>query len=199
MHELTFVRRFFVGIALAMMTVGAAAAGPLEDGIAAAQSGDYATALSLWGPLADEGDRDAQYGLGILHINGAGVPQDDAEAAKWFRSAAEQGLADAQFNLGVAYLTGRGVPKDNVESVKWLLPAAEQGHSAAQFNVGRAYSVGDGVSRDLVMAHMWLSLAATRGRDRATQLRNLLPSQMSPEEIAEAERLALKWKPIEER
>ena len=43
-----------------------------------------------------------------MYQNGRGVPQDDAEAAKWFRLAAEQGDAEAQHNLGVMY--------DNVSS-----------------------------------------------------------------------------------
>ena len=33
---------------------------------------------------------------------GRGVPQDDAEAVRWYRLAAEQGEASAQYNLGVA-------------------------------------------------------------------------------------------------
>ena len=60
-----------------------AAAGPYEDGLAAYQKGDYATALGLWRRLADQGMAEAQYNLGIMHENGEGVPQDDAEAVKW--------------------------------------------------------------------------------------------------------------------
>ncbi len=72
-------------------------AGPLEEGAAAYQRGDYATALRLLRPLAEQGDAAAQNNLGVISANGRGVPQDDAEAAKWFRLAAEQGLVEAQF------------------------------------------------------------------------------------------------------
>jgi TPR repeat protein len=62
---------------------GAAAAGPYEDGLAAAKRGDHATALILWRPLAQQGDAQAQSGLGTMYANGVGVAQDYAEAAKW--------------------------------------------------------------------------------------------------------------------
>ena len=50
---------------------------------------------------AEQGDADAQANLGLMYYNGEGVPQDYAEAVRWFRLAAEQGDADAQYNLGV--------------------------------------------------------------------------------------------------
>ena len=55
-----------------------------------------------------------------MYANGQGVPQDHAEAVKWFREAADQGVAPAQHNLGVMYDNGEGVPQDHAEAVKWL-------------------------------------------------------------------------------
>jgi uncharacterized protein len=71
---------------------------------------------------------------------GQGVPEDDAEAVKWYRMAAEQGLANAQLNLGVMYDYGQGVPEDDAEAVKWYRMAAEQGLANAQFNLGYMYA-----------------------------------------------------------
>ena len=62
-----------------------------------------------------------------MYRNGEGVPQDYAEAVKWYRLAAEQGDADAQYNLGLMYDNGNGVPQDYKEAVKWYRLAAEQG------------------------------------------------------------------------
>jgi uncharacterized protein len=56
---------------------------------------------------AEQGDANAQFKLGLMYYNGEGVPEDDAEAVKWYRKAAEQGLAGAQFNLGVMYAYGK--------------------------------------------------------------------------------------------
>src|SRR5208282_724350 len=82
---------------------GAAVAGPLEDGEAAYQRGDFATALGLLRPLAGQGNADAQYDLGAMYRDGKGVPQDYAEAVKWWRKAADQGNAHAQGGLGGFY------------------------------------------------------------------------------------------------
>ena len=49
--------------------------------------------------LADQGDAIAQYNVGFMYDTGNGVPENDAEAVKWYRKAADQGLAKAQFNL----------------------------------------------------------------------------------------------------
>ena len=71
---------------LAMASV--AVAGPFEDGQAAYDRHDYATALQVWQPLADHGDAKAQNKLGNMFGIGQGVPKDYAEAVKWYRSAA---------------------------------------------------------------------------------------------------------------
>jgi TPR repeat protein len=81
------------------MTQGAYA-GPLEDGHAAYARFDYATALSLWRPLAAQGNAQAQNALGGMYARGQGVPFDDKEALRLYRLAAAQGNADAQDNLG---------------------------------------------------------------------------------------------------
>ena len=85
-----------------------------------------------WKRLAEQGDAEAQFGLGVMFIEGQGVAQDDAEAAKWFRNAAEQGRAVAQFNLGVMYATSQGVPQDHVQALMWFNLAAAHGEPHAR-------------------------------------------------------------------
>ena len=80
---------------------------------------------------ADRGDVRAQYDLGRMYKDGRGVPQDPAEAMKWFRKAAQQGDAQAQYDLGRMYEDGRGVPQDPAEAMKWYRKAAEQGDDSA--------------------------------------------------------------------
>ena len=62
---------------------------------------------------------------GVRHSLG-GVPQDDAEAVRWFRLAADQGVAVALNSLGVMYGTGEGVPQDYVQAHMWLNLAASR-------------------------------------------------------------------------
>ena len=68
----------------------------IQKGLTAYKSGDYATALREWTPLAKYGNAAVQYNLGTMYQNGQGVPQDYKTAVKWFKLAAEQGNAYAQ-------------------------------------------------------------------------------------------------------
>jgi hypothetical protein len=69
-----------------------------------------------------------------MYKKGYGVPQDNPEAAKWFRLAADQGQAMAQVTLGVMYANGHGVPQDFVLGYMWVNLAASQGQEDAVKN-----------------------------------------------------------------
>ena len=97
-----------IAAALAMFLVLAAGevrAG-FDEGIAAYERGDYATALREFRVPAEQGDAEARYNLGVMYDNGQGVPRDYVEAVKWYRKAADQGHAAAQLNLGFIYNSG---------------------------------------------------------------------------------------------
>jgi TPR repeat protein len=72
-----------------------------------------------------------------MYASGEGIPQDHAEASKWFRKAAEQGDAKAQNNLGVMHARGLGVPLDYAEAAKWFRKAADQGDGKGRENLER--------------------------------------------------------------
>src|SRR3990172_9937102 len=113
---------------ISLLIAGLAVAEPFEDATIAYYIGDYETAYRLIKPLAEQGLPEAQLNLGLLYDNGQGVPQDHAEAAKWYRKAAEQGNAKGQYELGMMHCTGLGVLQDYDEAVKWYRKAAEQGY-----------------------------------------------------------------------
>ena len=106
-------------------TLPASAQTTMEDAEAAYWRGDYVTALAGFRPYAEQRNADAQSYLGDMYDRGQGVPEDDAEAVRWYRLAAEQGLASAQLNLGVMHARGEGVPEDDAEAVRWYRLAAE--------------------------------------------------------------------------
>ena len=171
-----------------------------DEGVAAFNRGDYATALREWRPLAEQGNADAQYFLGLMYGEGQGVLQDYAMALQWWRKAAEQGHATAQYFLGLVYDEGQGVPQDDAKARQWWRKAAEQGNPKAQYNLGVMYSNGQGVTQDYVQAHMWHNLAASRfppgeARDNAVKDRDLLAKMMTPAQISEAQKLAREWRP----
>ena len=161
-----------------------------NKGLTAAQSGDFATALKEWKPLAEEGNAVAQNNLGLMYHNGWGVPQDYKEAVYWYRLAVEQGYAIAQYNLGLMYEKGKGVPQDDKEAVRLYRLAAEQGYADAQGNLGVMYVFGKGVTKDFVYAHMWGNIALMNGDERGELVRDGVAEKMTSSQIEEAQRLA---------
>ena len=77
------IARFLTALALLATCMASPAMADFKKGTAAYEAGDYATALKEWRPLAEQGNTDAQYGLGLLYDSGKGVPRDNAEAARW--------------------------------------------------------------------------------------------------------------------
>jgi len=142
--------------------------------------------------LAEQGNATAQTNLGFMYDFGEGVPENDAEAVKWYRLAAEQGDVTAQFNLGVTYDNGRGVPENDAEAVKWYRLAAEQGYDLAQFNLGAMYDNGEGVPQNDIRAYVWLSVAAAQGHEAARGNRDIVSEKLSPADREQAQEIATK-------
>lgn len=143
-----------------------------DEGVAAYERGDYETAFREFLPLAEQGDADAQFSLGFMYYFGdrqsfdpGAIPLDDAEAAKWMRLAAQQGQADAQAYLGLMYANGEGVPQDDVQAYKWFTLAVANSDSK---------EFGEGAQAVL-------------------QSRNVLEATMTPDQIAEAQKLVREW------
>ncbi len=113
---------------LAAVVAAVPAFADFQAGLDAYQKGDYVGAAKEWRPLAEQGDATAQFNLGLLYLDGHGVPQSPAEAANWFRRAAEQDYTQAQHNLGAMYGSGQGVKRDYVQAYKWLNICAAKGN-----------------------------------------------------------------------
>ncbi len=123
--------------------------------------------------------------------------------ASWCIKAAEAGDIDAQDVLSTLYLSGEGVPKDDGKAAEMAIKAASQGVAKAQYRAGLLFSSGRGVVADNVIAYAWANLAAGSVNigDKligvvagAASHRDKLARSMSPEDIAEAQRLASNWK-----
>jgi hypothetical protein len=145
--------------------------------------------------LAEKGDADAANSLGLFYYCGDGVAKDYAEAFKWFSKAADQNNLDAQSSLGDCYHYGRGVAKDEAEAVKWYRKSAEQGYSEAQWDLGFCYENGEGVAKNMVIACKWYSLAAAQGFEYAKTNLSIVESQMTSEQITQAQILSAYFVP----
>jgi hypothetical protein len=154
-------------------------ANDLELGMLALEQGYVRRAIELWTPLAEQGDAEAQFGLGVIHNDAVGVPQDYAEANYWFLRAAEQGYAPAQYNLGNAYKNATGFSEDAGMAVIWWRKAAEQDFPPAQFNLGTALIEGIGVPRDAAAGREWYRRAAANGHPYAQRYLDELAATQS--------------------
>jgi hypothetical protein len=173
-------------VALASASVG----GNLEDGIEAAESGDFKKAYKLYLSEARQGNTSAQAKLGVLYAIGLGVQKDVKEATKWYRMAAEKGDAKAQNNLGIHFAIGLGVPQDDREAAKWFSLAAKQGDAKSQLSLGIMYDVGRGVSQNHVVAWAWYALAEENGEEAAQGYLDAVQKTMTPTEINMAQQIA---------
>lgn len=109
---------------------------------------------------------------------------------------AEAGDANEQFHLGLHYEQGQlGLPKDYFEAAKWYRKAAEQGHAGAQLYLD-VYLCN--AKQEVVEAYKWFELAK-RGNDMdevaATESQNQLLAHMTPEQVAEGQKLANEFVP----
>ncbi len=191
------IKKIAIGLVAVALFFGSMTAHAAEfgAGVKAYNRGDYATALRIMREHSEQGNADAQYTLGFMYFKGQGVTQDYAAALKWYRKAADQGNASAQLNLGILYQGGHGVAEDYAAAVKWYRKAAAQGSTVAQINLGVMYEDGQGVTQDYVQAHMWYNLAAAQGQKDAEEWRDSLAEEMTPAQIAEAQKLARELKP----
>lgn len=205
------MKRVLVVAALAVGLAMPAWGQDFDAGVAAYDRSDYAAALREWQPLADLGNAEAQHRLGGIYRYGEGVQRDYVEAAKWHRLAAEQGHTESQLALGKMHfrcgslesrfdsLCPSAVPvyPDYSQAVRWYRMAAEQANAEGQLNLGQVYLLGTGVPKDFVLAYKWLNLAAAQSSEYSSQ-RDQLEARMTPEQIAEAQRLVREWQPTAE-
>ena len=111
--------------------------------------------------LADQGNAEALYHLGMAYHTGSGVTQNQAKALAAFRKAAELGDPLAAYKLG-CYYDGQGgglVENDAEQALKYKLIAAEAGYALAQQDIGALYAQ----KGDIPIALGWIEKSAAQG------------------------------------
>lgn len=181
-------------LATALLMVGANAEAGLREGVNALQNKNYAIALKEFKPLAESGNREAQFHLGSMYDDGLGVDKDEHQAVVLWRKSAEQGFKYAQATMGNLYYSGQnGVPQDYAQASLWFLKAAEQGNTTAQNTLGDLFLIGRGVPIDIVQAYKWTSLAAEGDAKFAKGNLKNIEAKMSSAQIAQGHALAVEW------
>jgi len=187
------INRALALLILIVGLIGPAMAAELDDAVAAARGGEYATALRRLSPLAEKGDPRAQFDIGFMHAYGWGVPRNLAQAITWYHKAADQGLAVAQHFLGIAYVNGEGVRPDEAESARWFARAAAQGFAQAQFMLGLMSLDGRGVPKDLVQGYAFMVMGAQGGVRSAA--RSIQSVALTEAQRTQAQEIIDHWKP----
>ena len=199
-------KRTLAALAAAFGLAIAAAAAPAlagyKEGKAAYDSGDYDTAWKELEPAAKQGDAEAMFLVASMYHTGRGTPVSYKDAAQWYRKSADAGDAQAVFMMGVVYEGGIGEPRSLVEALKWYRKAADRGFYASIMKVANMYGKGQGTAKDLAQAYLWFSIAELRvpkdsgDRYEIPIVKDKLASQMTKEQVADAERKAKAWKPV---
>lgn len=117
--------------------------------------------------LAELGDVDAEFLLGIMYLTGIDVPENFGNAYLWLSRAAEHGAANAWGLLGVMHLEGKGVHQDSRRAFEYLVKGAEEGSTAADLFLGYMYLYGDGVALNLEEGVRRIRKAAQTGTPEA--------------------------------
>lgn len=196
------LRRAFLILVLVFAESTIAGADDYRDGISAYGRKDYATAFEKFRKAAENFNPSLEEFLPAARHDNPGVSDDDL-IDYWLRVYGDTGVSMvqsshllAQFFLGMMYDHGEGVPQDYAQAVRWYRKAAEQGHTSAQFSLGEMYFRGQGVPKDNVLAYMWANLAAAQGGKNAIKIRDTIEQVLTTSQLAEAQELARKWKPM---
>src|SRR5262249_28842236 len=128
-----------------------------------------------------------QLTLGRLYADGAGVPQNFAEAARWYQKAAADDPL-AAVSLGDLYAEGRGVDHNDTEATRWYRRAAERGLATGEYKLAQSCLTGKGIRADRAEGYAWLDLAASQEPQKYQAELAKLREQLTPEQLAEAQR-----------
>ena len=104
---------------------------------AALEGNKFDEAFKCLGPLAKQGDAEAQHLLAKLYIDGKGTAKNSVLAVLWLRKAANQGNEEAMILLANMYISGQGVAQNIAKAVALLQKPADNGNIQAQLLLGQ--------------------------------------------------------------
>ncbi|MEQ8710426.1 MAG: tetratricopeptide repeat protein [Rhodospirillales bacterium] len=127
-----FLSSLAVVVSVGLMLSGTTVLAGFDEGEIAYSKRDYKTALTEWRPLAESGNPEAQYKIGMMYRRGLGVKPDYHQSAEWLLKAARKGHGLAQARLSRLLQDGKGIPQDLIEAYKWLTLAVRNENPALE-------------------------------------------------------------------
>ncbi len=128
----------------------------LHSGIEAFDAKNFAYAYQLLAPLANNGNAEALWRIGMMQSHGLGMVTNQVAGVNNFKQAAKLGHNMAHHMLGVAYMMGEGVDKDIKEAVKWFEGAVDMGLPGAAYSLSMIYT---DMENNPKLAKFWLKKA----------------------------------------
>lgn len=124
-------------------------------------SANEAATFNAMVALANKGDAEAQYHVGMMYNNGIGTQRDPRQAFEWFQKSAASNDPLGAYKLG-CYYDGQGedvVAADTNEALKYKLIAAKAGYALAQHDVALLYAKQENFEE----AMKWWKLSGDQG------------------------------------
>ncbi len=180
------VKLFFIWLLLFSNIIKASS---FDEGLIFSQKSDFKNAFLKWYPIAKEGNKDAQFQIGLMYSFGNGVKIDHLESIKWIKLAGNNGNRTAQLFLGDAFFDGKNILQNFVEAKKWYKLSADLGDEDALVALGSIYENGLGVSIDKAYSYMWYSVAAKKGCDVGIEESDRLFKKLNPNELRQSKKL----------
>ena len=132
--------------------------------------GEYAKALQILEPLAQQGHVGANYVVGVSYAYGHSRQADPAKAMPYFQRAANGGHPGALHSVGVGYREGMGVQQDAKRGLDTILQAAKMGEVMAMGDYGLMLMNGVGTQMNMAEGLAWLQVSGEYGNQMATQM-----------------------------
>ena len=180
------MKLFFIWLLLFSNVIYASS---FDEGLNLSQKGDFKNAYIKWYTIAKEGNRDAQFQIGLMYSFGNGVIIDHLESIRWIKLAANNGNRTAQLFLGDTYFEGKNIKQNFVEAKKWYKLSADLGDEDALVALGRIYEKGLGVSKNKAYSYMWYSIAAKNGCDVGIGEADRLFEKLNSSELKQSKKL----------
>ena len=129
-------------------------------------------ALELFEVVLNKGEYDditaaAHRNIGLMYLNGNGVPKDTDKAITHLEDAAQHGDTQAIINVALAHDDGGWANLDYQKAVTCYQQLHDSGNSMGSTRLGFMYENGHGIEQDYAKAANLYSQAAEQGNTRA--------------------------------
>ncbi len=187
-----FLTLFFAFLVLPSLSVAYSE----REGLDIYQRGHYQKAIKYWIKAAASGDAGSAYRLSEEYFDAKVVKRDLKLALKYLHQAADKGDPRALTDLASLYDNGIGVKENRKRAAKLYLRAAKLGIPAAMFNIASMLETGEGITQNEIEAYKFYLLSKDLGfAPFANKALAVMASNMTPEQLAEAEKRANNFVP----